>query len=303
MLDAAESTPAVETSEAPVTETPAPVEGTDEASQGEKLKDEKPKQEKPSKRYLKVKVNGKEVEVDEDTLIRDYSKYTSADEKFREAAKLTKSTEAFLKALKENPEAVLSDPRLALKKKEIAEKWLREAIEAELETPEAKASRERDEELKRYKAKEQEEITRKEQEEYQKVVNQKREEIAKVLGQAMELSPLSKDPDTQAETLREMAVYLRACKAQGYDATPEDIAAHVLKQKINTLSKLAESLDVGDLVTAFGDSFINKIRRHDLEHLQKRRQKPAPETVDKWEPSNYPPKREFIDPYTARIKK
>jgi hypothetical protein len=40
------------------------------------------------KRLLETTVNGRKVKIDEETLLKDYSKYSAADEKFREAAEL-----------------------------------------------------------------------------------------------------------------------------------------------------------------------------------------------------------------------
>jgi hypothetical protein len=61
--------------------------------------DEKPKEEvkppAPEKKFYKVKVNGEEIEVDEEELTRGYQIRKASDRAFQEAAEMRKKAEAF----------------------------------------------------------------------------------------------------------------------------------------------------------------------------------------------------------------
>ena len=99
-----------------------------------KKPDPKPKAEakeeapKPAKRFVTANINGKEVRVDEETLLREYQKSRAGDERLQKASALEKQMQQFVKQLQENPAAILSDPRLGINKQALAEAILREQI-------------------------------------------------------------------------------------------------------------------------------------------------------------------------------
>lgn len=233
---------------------------------------EPPKPSEP-KRKLKVKVHGKEEERDEDEIVRDYQKYAHAQTLAQEAAMSKKQVAEFVKALQEDPEKVLSNPKLGIKRRELAEKWLREELERELADPKDLELAE----LKRYKeereAQEKEAAEAKEQEEFDAKVAEQRKEIEDKLVAAMESTKLAKDE----ATLRSMAYYLRTCEARGIEVTPEEIAQHVEERLLGNYMTLAKSRKAADLVKLLGDDVVNEIRKYDLEQLRAQRQpKDAP---------------------------
>ncbi len=61
-------------------------------------------------RKFKVKVDGKELEVDERTLTRDYQKYKSADNKFQQAAELIKHADLTTKQKQAEMDKLINDP-------------------------------------------------------------------------------------------------------------------------------------------------------------------------------------------------
>lgn len=271
-------------SEAPV-ESPEEVVGTPE--------------EKPQPRILKTKVDGREVEVDEETLLRNYSKYSAADKRFAETAKMKKEVEAFQKRLEEDPESVFNDPKLTFNKREMAEKWLMAELQREMEpelTAEQQRIKELQEENEKYKNKEQEELTAKEQAEFQQIVEQRREQISSTLQEAINMSPLSKNPETNAETIREMAMYLRTCRDAGYDPSPTEIAEHVNNRYMSSFKNLTDNLSGEDLINVLGPSIIKKLRQYDLGQLESRNARQEPEQADAWVERESRSQREFVDP-------
>ena len=246
------------------------------------------KEEKKQKRYLTAKVNGKEERVDEETLIRDYQKYKAADQKFAEASKAEKSVKAFMEALQNDPEAVLNNPNLSIDRKKLAEKWLYEQIQQELNPPDERDQklREYEEKLKGYQSKEQEEVATKEQAEYQQVVAKRKNELANVFSEAMSKSSLSKNPETAAATLREMALYYRAYKEQTGEAPDaNELAQHVEQKYFKGLYELANTLEGDELVQFLGPQIIKKLRAYDLGQLTKKSSNFEPsssKTEDDW---------------------
>lgn len=270
-----------------------------------KPKDEKPQKKKPP-RYLKID----DEEISEDDLIRNYKKYKGSDQKFREAADMRKeaqrimdSAKNFVKALETDPESVLEKlPSLSAKKRELAEKWLAAEIEKQINPPDP-----RDLKLKEYESKlseyEQAKLAEREAEERQeksKKIESRKRELSDTLAKAMEFTPLSKNPETAAATLREMAVYMRTLRAQGEDATPEEIAQHVENRKYKEFYSLANTLEGEDLVKFLGEDVVKKIRKFDLSRLE--RKTGNRQSFRSQETSKKPAQQNFIDPRDLKFQ-
>jgi len=87
-------------------------------------------------RKYKVKLDGKEVEVDEDELINSYQLRKVSDQRLQEGVKARRQAEAFLQMLKADPRKVLSDPRIGIDVKKMAEDIIYENLQQEMMTPE-----------------------------------------------------------------------------------------------------------------------------------------------------------------------
>jgi hypothetical protein len=292
-------------SDTPVSNTPAPATASQQLANGERAEGTPAAPEAPKKPQRFVEVDGEQIDVE--TFKKDRNKYKAADTKFREAAEQRKSVESFYEALAKDPKKVLSDPRLPFDRKQLAMDLMREQIEAELleSDPEAKRMSERDRKLKEYEDRENEEKTQKEQAEYQKVVTQRQEALAKTLNAALALTPLAKNPKVQAETLREMASYLRMARQAGHEVSPEELAHHVAGNKLESYRDLADGMDGDELIQFLGEKIAMKIRKADLAKLKKSREVPEPETVaqHEWSPRGEKPKREFTDPNSLKRRK
>lgn len=256
--------------------------------------------ETKEERLLETTVNGKKVKVKETDLLRDYSKFSSANEKFQSAAELRKQNEAFEKRMVEDPESFLNDARIPkAKRREIAEKILMAELEEEMR-PQLSQEQKELEELRKFKqSKEQEDEevrTKAEQAEFDKIVQSRREVIAKTFQDALALSPLSKDQATSAEVVREMASYMRLCREAGHEVTPQELAKHVEDRFMNSYRGLTENMSGEDLVSFLGQSIIKKLREYDLGQLEARRGNGQPEQAQNWESKERSGKREYTDP-------
>ena len=284
------STPPVAASDAPSEAVSSEGQATETQAQAERRK-------------LKAKVNGKEREVYEDDLLRDYQKYSSADEKLREAAQKKKDIDAFYERLESDPESILSDPRLPINKQELAMKWLTEQIEQEVKYADPK-DREMDElrrELDKFKNRDREVEETKQQQEHRQLVESRREAIATTLSEAMALSPLSKNPEVAAQTLREMALHMRLCKDAGYEVSPQELAQHVERKNLQSYQVVAGKLEGDELISFLGEEIVQKIRRADLSRIKKSREVEAPQVANHWEPKKGQT-RELFDPSQLRLR-
>lgn len=102
---------------------------------GEDLPPEEPaKMTAAEKKAWKLKVAGKDVEVDETELLKRAQMGYSADEKWQEAAKMRKQLENFVGLLQQDPEAALE--KMGFNVDELAEKRIQRRIEEMKKSPE-----------------------------------------------------------------------------------------------------------------------------------------------------------------------
>lgn len=276
-----------------------------DSDEPKETKDEQKPAAKKEKKWITVKVDGKEERITEEDLIRSYQKGKSADRRLEEAAKAQKSVEQFMRALQEDPEAVLNNPNLSIDRRKLAEKWLYEQIQQELNPPDERdlKLREYEERLKRYESIEQEEAQTKEEREYNQAVAKRKEELGQVFSEAMSKSSLSKNPETAAATLREMALYYRAYKERTGEAPDaEELAQHVEQKYFKGLYELANTLDGEELVQFLGPQIIKKLRAYDLGQLTKKSQTfEAPEAKgEDWGTARRPKEQKRMTPQDAK---
>jgi len=271
-------------------------------------KDEAKKEPAPkaeSKRFIKTVVNGKEVPVSEEELIREFQKSRAGDEKLAKATALEKQFGSFIKTLQTNPKAILSDPRLGIDRQELALALLGEQIEEELTDPKDKEAADLKARIKAYEDKENHEKMTKQQqeeaEERQKLVSKIQSQLQDTFSKAMELSILSKDPEVAADTLREMAIHYRLAKKAGHEATPEELAQHVEQKYLKSMYSAAKSLSDEDFYNFFPKEVLDKLRRIDLQKLRGGKSaQPVQEQSWKSEPRKES-KTTYIDPNDVRM--
>ena len=284
------------TPSAPVAEGQPAAEGQEAQPQGQAA----PKPKAPQ--YRKFQIGGEEVALTDDDIKRDYQKWKGAEAKFREAAEAKQSVEKFMKALQEDPESVLADPRLPIDRKRLAEKWLVEQIEQELKVvdPRDQKLTEAERRLAEYERREAEAKQTKEQQARQAQVEQRRNALSNTLAEAMKDTPLAAHPETAAATLREMALYMRAAKERGENVTPQELVEHIHNGRFNQFYTLANQFEGDDLIEFLGEEVLNRIRKADLARLKASREQGQSWRADKSEAPARGSRPKRIDPATAR---
>lgn len=262
----------------------------------------KPEPPKPS--LKKVKVDGKEELVDEDELLRTYAKAKGAEAKFREAAEMKKQVDQFVEAFKRDPLSLLMNEGLPIDRKSLGEKLLLAELEREMLTPEQRKLQEYEAKLKDVETKEQQAKREAEERETEQKRELKRQEISQMFSKAMEFSSLSKDPETAAVAMRDMAMMLRAAKERGIEVSPEELARHAESKFYKGMRSLAETLEPADLIQVLGPDITKKIRKYDLAQLKSNDQQYKTHKDDSWETkeSRQPASKGKMDPYAARQK-
>lgn len=215
-------------------------------------------------RKFKVKVNGQEVEVDENELIQGYQTRKASDEKFREAAMSRKQAEEFINLLRTDPVKVLSNPKLGIDFRNLAEEYLANQLEEEMLDPQEKELREYKRKLKEYEDQKKEQEKAQEQAQAEELRKHYTEQYTKDFTDALESSGL---PRTN-HTLKRMAYYMHQGAKRGMNIKPAQVTELVKQDYINEQKELFGSLDSEMLVQLLGDDVANKIRKHDIAKLK-----------------------------------
>ena len=215
----------------------------------------------------KFKVLGKEVEVDyadEKRVDELVSKGLASDEKFQHAAKIQRNAEAFIGNLRDNPFAVLTNPKLGVDQKALrqaAERWLYEQVAFESAAPEEQTRILERRELEQRRAAERAAQERQKAKQREDLKSKFQQDMTKQFVESIEGSGL---PVTDY-TLQRMAFYMRAAVRRGMKTIrPADVVPLVKRDWQSTFQQLTSRYDGEKLVETFGEEAAKKIRQAHL---------------------------------------
>lgn len=214
------------------------------------------------KKY-KLKAAGEESEHTEEEIIRLASLGKGANKKFEEAAGIRKQAEQFMKQLKEDPMSILTNPKLGIDFKSIAEDYLYKSIQEDMLSPDQKKQRDLEAELEKYRSKDKEELTKKQEAEQARAEAHYTEHYDKMISSGLADSGLPKT----ASTIRSVAKYLNMALEAGYDVDVKDIIPLVKQDYLNQIKELFGASDGDTLLALLGDN-TDKIRKADLARLR-----------------------------------
>ena len=227
---------------------------------------ENPAEVKPAEvsALRKLKVKGKEIEVDEAKFIEYAQKGAASTETWQEAAKMRKEYESFMHRLKTNPREVLLDPSLGVDFRKVAEDYLWEQIQDEQLTPEQKAQKARDRELEKYKKqheeKEKEELTAKQQAQAQHYA----QDYDRQISGALAASGLPKTTGT----VRRMTEYMIHDVKAGFQRDAAEYVEMVRNDYMQDIKELLGSVEGEHLLKFLGEDGAKKLRTADLSRLK-----------------------------------
>jgi hypothetical protein len=220
--------------------------------------------EKAAAAYKKLKIKGREIDVDE-TKYHEYAqKGAASTETWQEAAKMKKDADAFMQRLKENPKAVLADKNLGIDFRKVAEEYLWEQLQDEQMSPQEKMQRDKErrlEILEAEKAKRDEyETEQQRMAEHQHYIQEFDQKISKALA-------TSGLPKTSG-TVRRVAEYMKLDIDAGIDRDPIEYIDAVRADYMADIQELLSSMEGDALLKMLGDESAKKMRTADLKRLK-----------------------------------
>lgn len=224
-------------------------------------------------RRLKLKLDGQDIELPEEEVIKLAQMSGAAQKRFQEAATARKQAEDVLTFLKANPKVAME--KLGIDVRKFSEETLTEIIKREQETPEAKKFREQDERLRKYEAKEKEETEAKQLADKQKQdADAKAKKDAELQVEIKKFDNLFTDALAKADvpknsyTLQRMAHWTSVAIKSKQSPTADQIAKMVKKDYDDDAKSrvFAHKNDKGELdgdkiMEFLGDEGVKAIRK------------------------------------------
>lgn len=246
------------------------------------------------KKY-KVKVDGQDMEVSEDELLRDYNTNRAATKRFQEAAAKEKQAQEIFKAI-ENGDVKYLESKLGKQKtKEIFESYLISDLEeAELRerNPGEYRARQLEAENRELKASQEAEKKAKEERAYKETMQRVNEELDIEVHQA--LSELGAKP-TPRMAVRVIDEMLARLEGKNEKISAKDASQHALKGIHSDIREYLPGLPTEKLLEVIPQEVIDRIRQHEVDKVtgelsrkrvrapdQKRSQNNKPKTIDEW---------------------
>ncbi len=219
---------------------------------------------KEAMRKHRVKVDGQDMEVDEEELKRGYSHQRAANKILQEGKSLRKQNEEFLTKMRDKATVIDVLKKLGHDPRKLSEEYLASQLEDELMDPRDKELRDTKARLKQIEdmEKKQQEAVQKQRHEEMKVKYAKEYET-----QFVEALKKSQLPPTKP-MVAEMAKYIARSAKIGFKMTPEE-AAQLVREDIQVAhQRLIGDSDGEILLKLLGDNVANKIRKYDTDKLK-----------------------------------
>lgn len=201
----------------------------------------------------KVKIDGNELEVDYDDLVKNYQLSKVSLSKMNEATKQMDLARSTIKAFKDNPSAAFKE--LGVDAKQWAEQFIMQSIEEESLSPE---QREKKELMNKLKAFEDEKATtakEKETVEFNQRVAQFQQDISNKMVESLKTSGL---PTTEG-TVKRMADYMLQFARAGHDVEPKDVIDYVKQDYMNEHKQFYADSDIDKLIETLGEKKVAEI--------------------------------------------
>ena len=245
-----------------------------------------------SPRRYTVKVDGEELEVEEPELLKGYSRGSASAKRFQEAARLRKEVEGILESLKDPyrlPEVL---QQLGVDPSDVYRTWTQEAQQWESMSEEERAKVELNFERQKLEAEKKTIEDQRTQERIARETAQAHRQYMKEFDAAFETAGLPKTP----QTIALMAQHMEAALESGYELTAGD-AAELVKEQFGSIRKTSlEGLTPEEVEATMGQSWMNTLRKWDVERLQAK----APgKAASKPKPPSLPKKRARVPIVTA----
>jgi len=212
---------------------------------------------------FKVKVNGKELEITQEDLVRDYQLAAASREQMQRAAKSKKTAEALIHLVKTNPKEALS--KLGVDVTAFIQSQVNEMVDDERMSPDEREKRDLQQKLSRYEKQEQDAA------EAQKTEAQKAayEVAAKDVAAKIQVALESVQIPRTHESAQRVAQYMFMAHKRDIDLSAENAALLVREDYLTEVKSLLGSADEDTLIKLLGDDLAHKIVKGNLKTVQK----------------------------------
>lgn len=226
-------------------------------------------------RRMKLKIDGKEVEMSESEVVSYATKARAADQRFDEAANIRKEAEQVLKFAKDNPEEFFK--RTGMNAREWAEQYLLREIERERMSPEQKKALENEEKLRKYEDGEKLRIETERKAQIAALEKQHLQNYDLMFTEALQKSGLPKT----AYTVKRMAELQLVNVKKKLELKPDQLAKLVREDYASEQKALLSGYDGDQLIEFLGPDVVKKLSKAQIAKLKSRGVTPRQTTPDK----------------------
>lgn len=217
----------------------------------------------------KVKVDGKFVEVDYNTLVSKFSKAEAADKRFMEAVQLKNQADQILsqfQQLQQNPEMLVNvlgeDNFTKLAEQVLYKKYSRDDM-----SPEQRELEELRELKNRYEQERIEAERLQQAQKHQEEVNSYKQQYERRFDNVLKQMNWPKTPETVARIAR----FYQASAENGYEPTDSDIQNFLEANYSSELKNIFSNVSVDKLYQMIGDDGLKALRQYDLQKVKSNR--------------------------------
>lgn len=229
-------------------------------------------------RVYEVKINNRIVKMTEEELKNRAILATGANERFEQAAEMSKRAQLMLQRLQEDPLLVFKDPSFKDKfspdqKRAILEKYYHENyIEPETLSEEGKKLREVERKLKEREEQDQQREQETKSKEEQAAEQYMRQQVQQDIIKTMELGGFkTADGKPVRFYAARTAYWIKQNEKNGFNAPPELLVQQVKDERNQLVQDMVNSSSPEQLIEMFGEDLIKKLRKYDLGRLQAQR--------------------------------
>lgn len=220
-------------------------------------------------RLYKVKVDGQEMEVPEDELIRGYTHGKAAAKRMEEAAMSRKEAETVLRIFKENPREAFR--LLGSDARQFAEQVINDELQEALLSPQERELRDYKRKVEEYESQSRQAKEQYEREQMEAEIARQSESIQQDIIGTLESAGL---PKTE-RTVGRIVYYMQAALQAGYNVTPKDVVEQVRNDYKHDLNSLLGGLPEDALEAFLGADVVRKIAKSTVKQAK------VPATVPK----------------------
>lgn len=215
-------------------------------------------------RRHKLKVDGQEIEVDDEELKRGYTHQKAANKKLQEGLKAKKQAEEFINMMKDKARLFEAIKRLGHDPRKLSEEFLASQLEEEMLDPSEKEKRELRNKLKTYEEREAKEKERQEKEQMETL---KKKYADKYTAEFIEALKTAKLPPNKA-MIAQMAAYIAKASKINFEMTPAEAAKLVAQDEDERIQFRLKDATPEEVYQILKDEGLSKVRAFDTSRLK-----------------------------------